>query len=132
MTRTGQHPWLHTGWKGLPIKADYCLNTSYFRRFQSEANNIDLMHLQPHYYHARQMEPCHQLVEVARRSSGAFELLALFLNNNSKKNNCYSKPKLLGHGQLVYKLLNNMYSMLVLWRTGRLCFQEVGESSPHP
>ncbi len=37
------------------------------------------MHVQPHFYRVRQVEPCRHLGEVARHSSWAIWLLALFL-----------------------------------------------------
>ncbi len=41
-------------------------NTNCARRFQYEDNNISFMHVQPHYYRVRQVEPCHHSGEVAR------------------------------------------------------------------
>ncbi len=69
MARTGQHPWLHPGWKTLPTRIGYCSNTNCDRRFRCEDDNVAFTHLRPHYYRVRQVEPCHQLDEVARRSS---------------------------------------------------------------
>ncbi len=39
----------------------YCSNTNCDRRFRCEDNNVDLTHVQPHYYRVWQVEPCHQL-----------------------------------------------------------------------
>ncbi len=72
MARTGQHPWLHPGWKILPTSVGYCSNTSCTRRFRWEDNNVDFTHMQPHYYRVRQVkEPCHRL---------GWSSQALFLN----------------------------------------------------
>ncbi len=40
-----------------------CLNTStsWNHAFQCEDSNADVVHVQPHYYRVRQVEPCHQL-----------------------------------------------------------------------
>ncbi len=47
----------------------YCSNTNSAHRFRCEDNNVSFMHVQPHYYRVRQMEPHHQLVGVAKGSS---------------------------------------------------------------
>ncbi len=60
----------------------YYSNSKWARHFWSEDNNVSLMHGQPHYYRARQVEPYHWLDTVARRSSWAIEFLALCLNNS--------------------------------------------------
>ncbi len=41
-------------------------STNYVRRFWRF--NVDLMHVQPHFYCVRQVEPYHRLGEVDRRS----------------------------------------------------------------
>ncbi len=61
VARTGQHPWLHSGWKILPTREGYCSNTNSAHRFRFEDNNVEFTHVQPHYYRVRQVEPCHQL-----------------------------------------------------------------------
>ncbi len=58
---TGQHPWLHPGWKILPTRIGLCSNTNSDRRFRFEDNNVAFTHVKPHYYRVRQVEPCHQL-----------------------------------------------------------------------
>ncbi len=37
--------------------------------FRCDDSSVDLLCVQPHYYHVRQVEPCHRFGEVARRSS---------------------------------------------------------------
>ncbi len=34
---------------------------NYVHRFWCEESNVDLTHMQPHYYRVRQVEPCHKL-----------------------------------------------------------------------
>ncbi len=65
------HPWLHLGWKTLPTMIGYCSNTNCARRFWCEDNNVDLMHMQPHYYRLWQVVPW------------VVKFLALCLNNNN-------------------------------------------------
>ncbi len=45
------------------------------------------MRVQPHYYFMRQVEPCHQLGEIARRPSLDLKLSFLFPNNNDNNDN---------------------------------------------
>lgn len=44
------------------------------RRFRCEDNDVRVKHVGPHYYFMRQLEACHQLGQVAMRSSSAIEL----------------------------------------------------------
>ncbi len=54
MARTRQHPWENpTGKDRLLLKHQWLA-----RRFQCEDSNVDLTHIQPHYYRVRQVEPC--------------------------------------------------------------------------
>ncbi len=76
MAGTGQHPWLHPGWKILPTRIGNCSNTNCDHRFRCGDNNVTITHAQPHYYCVRQVEPCHHV----RWSSQA-----LCLNNNNTK-----------------------------------------------
>ncbi len=39
----------------------YCTKKNCARRFRCEDNNVDFTDVQPHYYHVRQVEPCHRL-----------------------------------------------------------------------
>ncbi len=86
VARSGKLPWLQPRWQILPTKIGYCSNTNCAHRFRCEDNNVNCMHGQPHYYCVRQVEPCHQLGLVSRRSSWANELLALHLTKNNNKN----------------------------------------------
>ncbi len=61
VAQTGQHPWLHAGWKIRPTRIGYCSNTNCARRFRCGSNNVDFTHVKPHYYRVQQVEPCHQL-----------------------------------------------------------------------
>ncbi len=47
VARTRQHPWLHPGWKILPIRIGYCSNTYGDRLFQREDNNVAFTKVQP-------------------------------------------------------------------------------------
>ncbi len=81
MAGTGQHPWLHPGWKIQPTRIGYCSNANCARRFRCEDNNIALTQVQPHFYRERQVEPCHQL----GRSSQALILSILALGAMPKQ-----------------------------------------------
>ncbi len=59
--QTEQHPWLHPGWKILPTRIGYCLNTNCANLFRREDNNVTFTHVQPHYHRVRQVESCHHL-----------------------------------------------------------------------
>ncbi len=72
--RTGQHPWFHPGWKILSAGSGYCSNTQWSSHFWCDENNDSFMHVWPHDYRLRQVNPCHWLGEVARLSSWATEL----------------------------------------------------------
>ncbi len=51
-------------WRGLGnisgwTRIGYSSNTNYARRFRCEDISVYLMHVQPHYYRVRPVEPCH-------------------------------------------------------------------------
>ncbi len=58
---TGKYPWLRSGWKILPTRIGYCSNTNDDRRFRRDDNNVAFTNVQLHYYHVRQVDPCHLL-----------------------------------------------------------------------
>ncbi len=77
------HPWHRPRSTILPTMIGYCPNTDGAHSFWYEEINVDVMHMQPHYYGVRQVEPYHRLFEVAWHSCRAIELLALCLSKNS-------------------------------------------------
>ncbi len=105
MACTGQHPWLHPGWKILPTRRGYCSNTYCDRRFRCEDNNVDLMSVQPHYYRVRQVEPCNHL----GWSSQALILSILGLGAMPKQQNPWNNWT---------KLHRSLYVKLRVFRTG--------------
>ncbi len=109
MAQTGQQPWLYPGWKILPTRLGYCSNTNCARHFRYEDNNVAFMPVQPHHYRVRQVEPCHQLGEVARRSSLAFTLLALCPNNNNNNNHTHAQPILRRRIKLSLPVIRKQY-----------------------
>ncbi len=51
-----------SSWMENPAYKDMLLLKHHCaRRFHWENNNVNFMHVQPHYYRVRQVEPCHHL-----------------------------------------------------------------------
>ncbi len=83
MARTGQHLRRHPGWKILPTKIGNCSDTDCVHRFRCEDNNVDITHMQPHYYGVRQVEPCHQLGWSSQALFLSISTLGAMPKNNS-------------------------------------------------
>ncbi len=88
--------------------------------FQCEDNSVVSICVQPYYYRMRLIEPCHQLGEVARRSSWAVELLAPCLSSVNNKVGLTRSPKRpcsLLYSQLREKVSHvHMVNVSPLWR----------------
>ncbi len=99
VARSGQHPWLHPGWKTLQSRIGYCWNANCARRFRCEDNNVILhtCNLTTITYGRWSLVP--KSDEVARRSPWAFKLLALCLNNMGNVNSVPDHISLYPGGQ---------------------------------
>ncbi len=74
---------IHILFHATKIVTGYCSNTNSVHRIRWTGTNFNFNPMQPHYYRVQQMEFCHEFGEVARRSSWAIELLALWQNNSN-------------------------------------------------
>ncbi len=74
-------------WKALLTTMDYNSSIRWAHRCRCDDNNVTLMYMQPHFYHVRQVEPCHRLCKVAGCSSSISKVLALCLNNDNNDTN---------------------------------------------
>ncbi len=64
------------------VHISYCSNINTTRRFWWESNVGDLMCVQLHYYHVRNVEPCQRLFKAAGCSPWVIESFTRCLNNN--------------------------------------------------
>ncbi len=83
VTRTRQH-W--TSQVGQLVKRQLSPSVTVFD------NDIGLMHVQPHHFRMRQVEPRHQLGEISKCSLWAIELLSPCLNNINRIPDSLPKP----------------------------------------